>query len=158
MTRQTRLTEREWHRKSAVDLFNGTWRLLEKRGRTAKDIDMLIHGAHASRYHWGRVGKPINVAIGEWQVSHMYAVLGRGEPATYHAQRCLELCRKEGLRDFILAFAYEALARADAVAGRRRDLRKHLAMARAAGEEIAEEDDRARFFEDLRSIVERRGR
>jgi len=116
----------------------------------------MVHAAHASRHHWGEVGTPVNVAIGEWQVSHVYAVLRRAEPATYHAKRCLALCREHGIGDFPLAFAYEALARADALAGRRGDLRRHLAAAERAGRRIAEEEDREEFFRQLRALMRRR--
>ena len=147
-----KLSDKEWHRKSAVEFFNGTWRLLEKRRRTKDEDDAMIHGAHASRFHWGLIGKPLNWSIGEWQVSHVYAVLGREEPAAYHARRCLELCKAHGLADFALAYAYEALARADALAGRKADFRKHVAAARAAGEEIEEKEDRDQFFADLETL------
>jgi len=140
----------------AVELFNEVWRLLEKPRRSKADADRMVHAAHASRHHWGEVGTPVNVAIGEWQVSHVYAVLRRAEPATYHAKRCLALCREHGIGDFPLAFAYEALARADALAGRRGDLRRHLAAAERAGRRIAEEEDREEFFRQLRALRRRR--
>ncbi|OGS66514.1 MAG: hypothetical protein A3K59_08540 [Euryarchaeota archaeon RBG_19FT_COMBO_69_17] len=140
----------------AVELFNEVWRLLEKPRRSKADADRMVHAAHASRHHWGEVGTPVNVAIGEWQVSHVYAVLRRAEPATYHAKRCLALCREHGIGDFPLAFAYEALARADALAGRRGDLRRHLAAAERAGRRIAEEADREEFFRQLRALMRRR--
>ncbi len=155
----SRLTpaDRRWHRKMAASLFNEVWRLLETK-RTPHDDDRMIHAAHASRYHWGEVGRPVNLAIGEWQVSHVYAVLGRPEPATYHARRCLAVCKENGIEDFPLAFAYEALARADAVAGRKRDLRTHLALAREAGSRIQEREDREGLFRDLKTIRITRGR
>ena len=139
----------------AVELFNEVWRLLEKPRRSKADADRMVHAAHASRHHWGEVGTPVNVAIGEWQVSHVYAVLRRAEPATYHAKRCLALCREHGIGDFPLAFAYEALARADALAGRRGDLRRHLAAAERAGRRIAEEEDREEFLRQLRALMRR---
>jgi len=135
----------------AVRLFNEVWRLLEKK-RTPAEDDRMIHAAHASRFHWGEVGTPVNLAIGEWQVSHVYAILGRAEPATYHALRSLAICEEAGIEDFPLAFAYEALARADAVAGRRRDMKAHLALAREVGSRIKDTEDREILFRDLRSI------
>lgn len=140
----------------AVELFNEVWRLLEKPRRSKADADRMVHAAHASRYHWGEAGTPVNVAVGEWQVSHVYAVLRRAEPATYHAKRCLAVCREHGIGDFPLAFAYEALARADALAGRRGDFRRHLAAAERAGRRIAEEEDREEFFRQLRALTRRR--
>lgn len=157
MARRIGAAERRWHRKTAVDLFNHVWTLLEKPRRT-KDEDLaMVHEAHASRYHWSVVGTAVNAAIGEWQVSHVYAVLGRPEPARYHAERCLGICRSAGIRGFPLAFAHEALARAAAVAGERRDLRRHLAAAERAGRWIDDDEDREEFFRQLGTIT-RRGR
>jgi len=73
--------------------------------------------AHASRHHWGVVGGPVQWAIGEWQVSHVYALLHRGEPALFHARQGLRICRRNGLKDFVQAYAYESVARAMAVNG-----------------------------------------
>src|SRR6202008_682072 len=75
----------------AVGLFNYTWTLLENPNRSPEQDDEMLHAAHASRYHWGEVGEKVNLARGEWQVSRVYSVLGRGEPALYHARRCLEI-------------------------------------------------------------------
>lgn len=151
MARRLTPTERKTHRKLAVSLFNEVWRLLEKK-RTRPEDDRMIHAAHASRFHWGEVGTAVNIAIGEWQVSHVYAVVGRAEPATYHALRSLAVCEEAGIEDFPLAFAYEALARADAVAGRKRDMKTHLALAREVGSRIKDKDDRELLFRDLKSI------
>ncbi len=156
--KDARLTEAEWHRKTAVDLFNGVWRVLDRPRRTRAEEDWIVHAAHASRHHWGAVGTPANAAVGEWQVSHVYAVLGRPEPATHHARRCLALCRANGIRGYPLAFAYEALARADAVARRTRDLRRHLAQAYRAGLRIAEKEDREEFFRQLATVARTRHR
>ena len=152
MVRGTPTTEREWHRREAASLFNRVWRLLEKKGRTAAETDEMIHAAHASRYHWGVAGKPVQWAIGEWQVSHVYAVLRRPEPSAYHANRSLALCREHGIDDFPLAFAYEALARAAAVGGRPRDRDRFVRQAEAAAQHIRDPEDRRLLLADLRSI------
>src|SRR5690606_16440823 len=104
------------HRRLAAELFNRVWSLLEQPDRDQAADDTMLHAAHASRFHWGEVGTPVNLARGEWQISRVYAVLGRAEPALHHARRCLEICEAHGIGDFDLAFAYEALARASAVA------------------------------------------
>jgi hypothetical protein len=85
--------EQKYHRKFAVDLFNYVWTLLEKPDRTRAEDDTMLNAAHASRLHWEMVGKPVNLARGDWQISHVYCVLGRIEPALYHARRCLEICK-----------------------------------------------------------------
>lgn len=140
------------HRQLAVDLFNHTWELLDKSERTQADVDEMIHAAHASRYHWSQAGTAVNLTRGEWQISRVYSVLGRGEPAHYHARRSLEICQENKIGDFDLAFAYEALARAASVSGDAKAVKENLALAKAAGEKIAEQDDKEYFFAELENI------
>jgi DNA-binding transcriptional MerR regulator len=136
----------------AVALFNGVWRLLEKEDRSASDDERMVHMAHASRYHWGQVGTPSNLTIGEWQCSRVYAVLGRAEPALHHAAAALRIVQENGISDFQLAFAYEALARAHAVAGDAEEARRWTEQALAATESVSQEDDRELLRSDLESI------
>lgn len=137
-------------RQLAVDLFNHCWTLLRRDRRSRDEDDEMLHAAHASRFHWGRVGGPEHRARGEWQCSRVYAVLGRAEPALHHARRCLELCEEHGLADWDLAYAYEALARAHRVAGDDREAERLRELARAVP--IAEADDRELVESDLASI------
>src|SRR5215211_4699724 len=87
---ESRGDDAQVHRRLAAELFNRVWSLLEQTDRSQSDDDTVLHAAHASRFHWGEVGEPVNFARGEWQVSRVYAVLGRSEPALFHARRCLE--------------------------------------------------------------------
>ncbi len=134
-----------------IELFNKTWALMESPER---DEDELLHCAHASAYHWRQAGTVANHARSEWQCSRVYSVLGRPEPALHHARRCLELCESapDEIEEFDLPFAYEAMARANAVAGDADAAREWLARARAAGEKIGDEDDRVLLESDLATI------
>jgi hypothetical protein len=136
----------------AKDLFNRVWELLESERRTPAEDDEMIHAAHASRYHWGRVGEPANFARGEWQCSRVYAVLGRSEPALWHGRRCLDLCDEHGIGDFDLAYAYEALARAHRVAGQVPEAEAYERLAVEAAERIADPEDRDHFRADLATL------
>ncbi len=135
----------------AAELFNGVWTLLEKADRTVEDDDRMVHMAHASRYHWGQVGTPVNRSRGEWQCSRVYAVLGRAEPALHHARRGLEICQANGIADWDLAFAYESLARASAVGGDPQRARAYAEQALAV--DIAEDEDRDLLRADLATIL-----
>ncbi|MEY9863305.1 DNA-binding transcriptional MerR regulator [Catenulispora sp. GAS73] len=139
-------------RRLAADLFNGVWRLLEQEERSIEDDDRMLHMAHASRYHWGQIGAAVNRSRGEWQVSRVYSVLGRAEPALYHARRGLEICQEHGIADWDLAFAYESLARAHAVAGDKEQARAWTEQALAAAEDIAEDEERELVLTDLEAI------
>jgi DNA-binding transcriptional MerR regulator len=138
----------------AAQLFNETWRLMEQEGRTRADDDRMIHTAHASRYHWGQVPTvtPAHLARGEWQISRVYSVLGRAEPALHHARRVLDICQENGIGDWDLAFGYEALARAHAIAGDAVQAREYTDQALAAAEDIVEEEDRDLVLADLETI------
>jgi hypothetical protein len=136
-------------RQRGVELFNATWELLGSRA----DDDRMLHMAHASRFHWGEAPecKPENLARGEWLVSRVYSVLGRAEPAIWHARRCLDHCEENGIGDWDLAYAYEALARAHAVAGDA-EAAEWKTKARAAGDEIADAEDREHFDKDYATL------
>jgi len=144
----------DFHRKFAVDCFNNTWTLIEKADRSPQDDARMIHMAHASRFHWGEIGTPLNFARGDWQISRVYAILGQGQNALTYAKNCLHLCNDNDFGDFDLAFAYEAAARAFAVLGDVKMTEKHRELAKKAGEIIAKEDDRKYFFNELETIAQ----
>jgi len=152
MAEESKYTAPEFHKKMAVDLFNAVWGLLDQPERAPNENLKMLHMAHASRHHWGEVGTPLNFERGEWQISRVYAVLGRAEPALFHAQTCLAICQEHGYGDFDLAFAYEAMARAHAVAGDAAERDRYLKLAQDAGEQIAEDEDKGIFFADLNTV------
>jgi hypothetical protein len=139
-------------RRLAVELFNHVWTLLRLEERTPEQEDEMLHAAHASRHHWSEVGTAANLARGEWQCSRVYAVLGRAEAALYHARRCLAYCDQGEVEDWDVPFAYEALARAYAVAGNWDEAASCEEEARARGATIAEEEDRDQLLADLSSL------
>ena len=58
-----------------------------------------------------------NLSIGYWQTARIYALLGQAENARRYAQMCFEVSQQPGVKPFFLAYAYEALAQAEAAAG-----------------------------------------
>ena len=74
-------------------------------------------------------------------------MLGHGEAALYHADRCAEHVAAGGLADFDLAYAHEARARALACLGRLDEAATELATARTVP--IADDDDRSILEGDL---------
>lgn len=94
-------------------------------------------------------------ARGEWQCARVYAVLGHPEASLRHARSVLDICRREGIGDFDLAFAYEALARAHTVAGDADEARRWADQARAACADIADEADREIVLADLETATSR---
>jgi hypothetical protein len=139
-------------RRLAARLFNRTWDLLTLKRRTERESAEMLHSAHASTYHWSRVGTDRNVSIGEWQVSRVYATLRRAEPALYHGERALRLAQRGRLAPFYRAYGHEAIARAYAVAGRAKERDRHLRAARALAPSVRDRDDRRMLLEDLATV------
>lgn len=140
------------HRKLAVDCFNGTWTLMEKADLSREEIDTMISMAHASRYHWEIAGDATNLARGDWQISRVYCILKRPEPAEYHATRCLQICIENKLSDFDLAIAFEAKARAGSVAGNLGDRDHNLILGRETAAKIMDLAERKQALADLNSV------
>ena len=145
--------DRETERQLAAGLYNEVWRFMEMPHRRPEQDDEMLHAAHASRYHWGRVGEPVKQARGEWLCARVYSVLGRGEPAVWHAQRCLDVLTEfGGGEDWDIASACEGLARAYAAAGDHESSRAWLEKGREALAQIADKDDRDQIQGDLDSV------
>jgi hypothetical protein len=107
----------------------------------------MLHMAHASVHHWLQVGTPANHQRGFYLLAVAYAALGLGERALHYAARCRALteAHPEAVEDWDRAFALEGAARAHAAAGNREEAARLKALARAAGDAIADEEDRRAF-------------
>lgn len=142
------MQESEFHRKTAKHCFNKTWDYLEKKNRTPDDDRQMLILAHTSRYHWGLVGNARNLAVGEWQISRVYADLKQAEPSLLFAKSSLELVVKNNLSD-LLPSAYEGLARAYAVAPQPQLARDYVVKARKELESTKDEEDKKIFSEQI---------
>ena len=145
------------HRRLGKDLYNHTWTLLETADRTPEQVDEMIAATHASAYHWSKSGGTLaNDARGQWQIARVYSTLGRGEPAEWHARRCVALAEAAAAAgvadDWDLAAALETLARAQAVAGELAAARMSAGRAREALGAIADPEDRQLIEQDLASL------
>jgi len=144
----------ETHRQLGKELYNHTWSLIEATDRNPEGDDEMLFSAHASAYHWSKGGGTLaNAARGHWQIARVYSTLGRGEPAVWHAKRCLELAEaavKAGVADdWDVPAALEGLARAQAIAGDRAGAEATRARAREAVKGIADPEDRQLIEHDL---------
>ncbi len=137
------------HREQAITANNSVWELLDMAERTAHDDEDMVRRAYAAAYHWARAVRrgPENEARASWLLSRVHAVLGRGDVALHHAQRCAAACATGGLGDFDLAYAHEATARALACLGRLDEAATALVAAR--GIPIVDAEDRAVVEGDL---------
>ena len=124
---------------------------VQKADRTQADDEMMIHCAHASCRHWLEAGTGLHHQRGEWMIARVYAVLGQAEAAILHANRCLELTKEHSdlMEDFDWAYAYEGVARANAIAGNRDKALEYIALAEKAGEAIADAESKKFFVGDF---------
>ena len=135
----------------ASELFALTWDYLGLQSRTPAEDDAMMHAAHASRWHWGKVGGPEQWAIGEWLCSRVYSVLGRGEQSLYHGRRAGEICEEFEVGSFVPASAHEAMARAYCVLGDMDAARDQRNLAYASAIDL-DDDDRAVIEADLATL------
>jgi hypothetical protein len=149
--------EKEFNRKAAVKCFNATWSYLEKKNRSPEDNRQMLLRAHASRYHWGIVGDPSNLTIGDWQISRVYAELRQAELAILFAKSALDLCEKHKLSD-LLASACEGMARAYAITNNSERAREFIKRARAELESVTSDEDKKIYADQIRETEEIIGR
>ena len=151
MSDEKKFTLSEAHHEFAKKINGSVWFLLEKPDRSMAEDWEMLHAAHASLYHWLQIGTGLHHQRGEWLVSRVQTVLGNGDEAVRHANRCLELTQDDSdlMEDFDFAFAYEAEARSNALAGNDEEARKFMDLARSAGQAIADDEDRTIFLEDF---------
>ena len=151
--KETKFTIQEFHKRIAVQTNNQIWPVLDSEKSTDTQLEEALHAAHTSRYHWSKVGTAVNLARGEYMISRVYSAMNRGEPALFHAKRCLEITMENKIGDFDLAFAYEVMARAQAVAGNKPECKKHYELARTAIEEIKNPEDKKICEGELKKVT-----
>ena len=128
----------ETHKKFAKQCFNSTWDYLDKASLTPEEELKMLNLAHASRFHWSVVGTPNNNAVGDWQVSRVYAKLNEGKVSLKYAQSCLQLTLDNKIEELYLS-AYEGIARAYAVL---KDFQKAKMFILKAEEELKKVSDK----------------
>ena len=142
----------ESHRQMAIYCFNKTWELMKLQNRTPLQDDEMLQCVYASRFHWGKAGGPLEFARGEWQISRVMVLLDKPDLALEHARLSLMWCEENQIKDFDLAFAYEAMARSYWAAGRFEEAQNYIKLGNQAAENISEAEDRDYFLKELNSI------
>lgn len=140
---------RDLDRWFGVELNNEVWTRIDTNAVTpdAPELDKehILYSAFASALHWRNAGgTTANIARGEHLISRAAVVAGRYQLALEHATRCLELVESEPgvMEDWDLAFALEALARAQAATGDTDTALVTLKRARAVCAEVSDPEDR----------------
>jgi len=141
----------EAHHYFAKAINGRVWELLQKSNRSQAESDEMLHAAHACTYHWQFVGTAVHQQRGEWLISHVHVVLGHAKEALRHAEHCFELTEsnKDLMEDFDLAYAFEGMARANAMIGDHKLAEEFYTLAQQAGNSIADVEDRSIFLGDF---------
>ena len=142
------------HKHFSAACFNRTWDLLDKADRAPEEDQDMLRTAMASMWHWTQRDDcgAMQMSVGYWQISRVYATLGLADPARHYGRLCLEASREEGVGPFFAGYAYEALARAASLEGdgEKRDV--YLAEAKKAAESVDDADSKKMLLDDLATI------
>ncbi len=142
------------HRYFSAECFNRAWDLIDKPLRTSEEERSMLQLGLASLWHWTQRPDctPTSLSVGYWQVARIFALLGQADMARQYGQACFQVSQGEGILPFYLGYAYEALARAEAVAGNKAGKDEYLALARRVSEKITDPEARGQLLSDLATI------
>lgn len=140
------------HKFFSADCYNKTWGFMDNPNRTPEEDLSMLQTAMASLWHWSQRedATPRNFAIGNWQVSRVFALLGQAENARRYGEMSLKSA--QGGEPFYIGYAYEALARAEMVAGNKAKMNEYLAQAWSFAEQVEEEEDKKVLMADWETI------
>jgi hypothetical protein len=142
------------HRYFSAECFNRAWDYIDKPTRTPEEDEMMLALSMVSFWHWSQRPDrtPGNLSVGYWQLSRVHAILRQPDAARHYGQLCLKYSQGEGTLPFHLAYAYEALARAEAIAGNGLEKDKYLRLARDVGDTLKDPETKQQLFADLTKI------
>lgn len=139
------------HRKLAIEANNSTWEFLDQESDSlsAKEIEEMTRRAYAAAYHWARAENAslVNEIRASWLIAKVWIHQARGDIALSISDRCLDLCSANDIKDFDLAYVYEAKARSLACLGNIDGAREAKRFALSV--EIADAEDRKLVEADL---------
>mgnify|MGYP001566686733 CR=1 FL=1 len=140
------------HRYFSASCFNKTWEFIDNPNRTEEDNLFMLQTAMASLWHWTQRedATPQNLSVGNWQVARVYALLGQADNARKYAEVSLKF--SEGCEPFYIGFAYEALARAEMIAGNVTKMNEYLKQAREFAGQVEDAEDKDVLSADIDSI------
>lgn len=142
------------HRHFSAECFNRAWDLIDKPDRTPAENEEMVRLSITSTWHWMQRPDctPQNLSVGYWQTSRAYSLVGRAGQARRYGQLSLEAIREAGGLPFYVGYAYEALARAESIAGHAEKAAEYMALAREAAARVPDEEARAALLADLATI------
>ena len=154
MTPKTENLE-EIQKKFAKQCFNSCWDYLDKDKLDSEDELTMLNLAHASRFHWSKVGTPRNIAISDWQISRCYTRIEDGISALKYAQSSLQLLLDNKIEDMYVS-GYEGVARAYATLKDYSNASKFIEKAEEELKKVTDKEDLEIFepqIKDTKSMI-----
>ena len=132
--------------------FNSTWDLLDNSNRSEEDNEEMVRLAHVSLWHWTKRSHCTakEISIGNWLLARVYAVIGQPDNSRSYAR--LSLHHAPADQAFFVGYAYEALARAEHVAGNHDAKEEYLHKAQEHAERVADNEEKKMLLMDLESL------
>lgn len=142
------------HKYFSAECFNRTWGLMDRADRSPEDDEQMLLVTFASQWHWSQREDclPTNVSVGYWQISRVYALLGQADNARRYGNLSLGALEGETGFPFYFGYAYEALARAEMVAGDKARMEEYLGKAREFAGKVPDPDSKKFLTDDLATI------
>ncbi|UCE23162.1 MAG: hypothetical protein JSU74_07595 [Candidatus Zixiibacteriota bacterium] len=152
MAKSTQFDTITAHQHFSQQCFNQAWDLMEKPDRTDLEDQQMIQLNQASIWHWTQRDDctPQHLSVGFWQTSRIYSLLEQPDNAVRYGQLSLDYGART--TPFYRGYAYEALARAEQLAGNRDRMNEYLKKAREAAEAVTNAEEKEMLLSDLASI------
>ena len=142
----------QWQKRFAVACNNRAWELVERADRTPSEVHEMLHAAHASAWHWARVGTALNEARANMLLGLAHALVGEGALGLRYAMLAFNYFNEHEAPDWEQAFAHATLAAAGRSAGNSALHAEHWGEADRLGRAIADEQDRDIFMRSFAQI------
>ena len=142
------------HKYFSAECFNRAWDYIDKTMRTAEEEEKMLRLSLASLWHWTQREDctPTNLSIGYWQIARVYALLRQADNARHYGRLCLEASQKEGVLPYYAGAAYEALARAEFVAGNEDEKENYLIQAHQVAAALTDPEEKKMLLSDLATL------
>ena len=142
------------HENFSVQCFNRAWDLMDKGDRSLDEDEEMLRLGMTSLWHWTQRSDCTDQhqCIGYWLISRIHAMLGRADEARRYGEFCLAKSGSADIAPFARAYAYEALARAESVAGNAEPRDKYIADSKAIIDTISDPDTQKMLLDDLATI------
>lgn len=141
-----------WQKWFAAACNNRAWQLVEQSDRSPSDVHEMLHAAHASAWHWARIGTALNEARSHMLLGMAHALAGDGSLGLRYAMLAFNYFNEHEAPDWEQAFAHATLAAAAKAAGNTALHAEHYVEADRLGQAIADEQDRDVFMRTFSQV------